>query len=257
MNDEQIKHLYNSLGKGIRYDGRKLTDFRKVVTETDISKSAEGSARVKIGETEVIAGVKLIVDKPYPDTPEEGTLMVGAELLPLSSPEFESGPPGNQSIELARVVDRGVRESKMIDVKKLCIEKGEKVWMVAIDICTINDAGNLLDASALAAVLALQNTTFPEYDGTEIDYKKHTKKKLPIMKVPVTTTVFKLGDYFVVDPSTDEEKEADARLTVAFTKDGEICAMQKGGDTPLSIAEIEKMIDLSMEKCKELRKFVD
>ena len=117
MNKAMKKHIIESLKKGVRHDRRKLDEFRKVEVEYGISKSAEGSARVKVGNTEVLAGVKLGIDKPYPDTPDEGCLMVGAELLPLSSPEFEAGPPGIESIEIARVVDRGIRESGTIDMK--------------------------------------------------------------------------------------------------------------------------------------------
>lgn len=257
MNDELKKHLHNSLTKGIRYDKRKLTEYRKVLVETGISRSAEGSARVKLGDTEVLVGVKLSVDKPYPDTPEEGCLMVGAELLPLSSPEFELGPPGIESIELARVVDRGIREAKTIDVKKLCLEKGEKVWSVLIDICTINDAGNLLDASALAVVAALKDVKFPKYDGVEINYKEHAEKRLPLTKIPAAVTVFKIGDTFLVDPVSEEEKVYDAKLTVTTTKDGTICAMQKGGESPLKIEDIKRMLDIGIEKGKELLKHID
>ncbi|MFO8015911.1 MAG: exosome complex protein Rrp42 [Candidatus Woesearchaeota archaeon] len=247
MNESLKKHLHDSLVKGLRHDKRGLDEYRKITVETGISKSAEGSARVKIGETEVLAGVKLSVGTPYPDRPDEGCLMVDAELLPLSSPDFEAGPPGIDDIELARVVDRGVREAKTIDMKKLCIEKGEKVWSVSIDICTVNDAGNLLDASALAAVAALKDTKLPKYDGVEIDYKEHTDEGLPLTKIPVAATVYKIGDSLLVDPLLEEEKVYDAKLTVTTTKDGIICALQKGGETPLTIESIRDMIDMGMK----------
>ena len=104
-------HIVKGLNKGVRLDGRKTEDYREVELEYGVSKTAEGSAKVKIGDTEVIAGAKLLVGTPYPDAPDTGTLMVNAELLPLSSPRFESGPPSIEAIELARVVDRGIRKS--------------------------------------------------------------------------------------------------------------------------------------------------
>jgi len=119
MMSEERKHLLNTLNLNLRYDGRKLDEYRKIVVETNCVKNAEGSARVKIGNTEVIAGVKMAIEKPYPDTPDEGMLMVGAELLPMSNPDFELGPPGIQAIELARVVDRAIRESKIVDMRNL------------------------------------------------------------------------------------------------------------------------------------------
>ncbi|MBN2368427.1 exosome complex protein Rrp42 [Candidatus Woesearchaeota archaeon] len=254
MSNEIRGHILNYLKNKVRYDGRKLEEYRKVSVETGVSKTAEGSAKVTIGETVVMAGVKFEVGEPYPDIPEEGTMMVNAELLPMSNPEFESGPPGIESIELARVVDRGIRESKAIDTKKLCIKAGELVWTVIIDLIPINHAGNLFDAFALAAMLAIKDAKFPEIKNKQIDYKKLTSKKLPLLVEPVSVTVIKIGDHLIVDPLLEEEKVLDARLTVATLPDGTICALQKGGSKPLSQEEIEKMIDLATEKAKELRK---
>ncbi|MCX8147160.1 MAG: exosome complex protein Rrp42 [Candidatus Woesearchaeota archaeon] len=255
ISDEQKKHLVESLNKGIRYDKRKFDEYRNIEVEYGISKSAEGSARVKIGNTDVMVGVKLGIDKPYPDTPTEGCLMVEAELLPLSSPEFEAGPPDIKAIELARVVDRGVREAKAIDMKKLCIQEGEKVWIVFIDICTINDDGNLLDAAGIAAIAALKNAKFPEYNGIEINYKKHTEQSLPLTKYPMPVTVYKIGNNFIVDPTLVEEKAFDARLTVTFAED-KICALQKGGESPLTLDDISKMIDIAARKAEDLQKII-
>ncbi|HJO01298.1 MAG: exosome complex protein Rrp42 [Candidatus Woesearchaeota archaeon] len=256
MNNELREHIIKLFESDTRLDGRKLTDYRPVKVDVDVTPNAEGSARVKIGDTEVIVGVKVEVMQPYPDSPDEGSIMVGAELLPLSNPNFEPGPPGIQAVELARIVDRGIRESKCLDFKKLCIKEGEKIWMIIIDICTINDAGNLPDASALAAIAALKNMKFPECKGDVIDYKKKTSKGLGLTDTPLSVTVIKIGDKFIVDPDSDEEKAIDARLTVASLSDGTLCAMQKGGDVPLSAEDIAKMVDIGLEKGKELRKLV-
>ena len=256
MNNELREHIIKLFESDTRLDGRKLTDYRPVKVDVDVTPNAEGSARVKIGDTEVIVGVKVEVMQPYPDSPDEGSIMVGAELLPLSNPNFEPGPPGIQAVELARIVDRGIRESKCLDFKKLCIKEGEKIWMIIIDICTINDAGNLPDASALAAIAALKNMKFPECKGDVIDYKKKTSKGLGLTDTPLSVTVIKIGDKFIVDPDSDEEQATDARLSVASLSDGTLCAMQKGGDVPLSVEDVEKMVDLGLEKGKELRKLV-
>src|SRR3989338_554418 len=129
MNGELKNHVTKLLSADTRLDGRKPEDFRNPIrVDYDVVKTAEGSAKVTIGETEVFAGVKREVGEPYPDVPEQGTIIVGAELLPLSNPDFELGPPGIQATELARVVDRGIRESKALDFKKLCMEKGKSIW---------------------------------------------------------------------------------------------------------------------------------
>ncbi|MAG77843.1 RNA-binding protein [archaeon] len=241
--------------KGFRHDGRKFDEYRQPVEiEYGVSsKSAEGSARVKVGDTEVVAGVKLDIGTPYSDKPDEGSIMVNVELLPLSSTRYEAGPPDINAIELSRVIDRGIRECHAVDFKKLCVEKGEKVWMVFIDIYPINAAGNLADVCSLAALAALKDAKFPTLKDGVVDYKTRTKDSLPVQKDPVECTVWKVADKYLIDPTVDEEFAADARLTLAFTDKGKIAAMQKGGESPLSSEDIESMATLASEKAKELR----
>ena len=251
------EHILKSLKAGIRYDGRKLLDYREISVTPNIA-SAEGSAKVKIGETEVLVGVKLAVEEPYPDTPEEGKLMVNTELRPIANPEFEMGPPGEQAIDIARVVDRGLRESKALSPEKLCIKAGEAVWSVMIDIVPLNDAGNMLDAASIGAVAALKSTRFPvvKEDGN-IDWDAPlTDKKLELAKEPVEITVLKIGEFYIVDPILEEEKLADTSITIAVAKDGTVYAMQKRGDVPLSVDEIDKMVEIAIKKSSELRKFI-
>lgn len=250
------EYIESLAAKGTRLDGRKFDQYRKIEIEYGVSsKSAEGSARVKIGDTEVVAGIKMELGEPFPDKPNEGSIMVNVELLPLSSTLFESGPPGIEAIELSRVTDRGIRESKAIDFKKLCIKEGEKCWMVLIDIYPINAAGNLFDACNLVALAAIQDACLPDFDENyKMDYSKKTKNKLPLTQLSVGCTVWKVGEQLLVDPLQEEEIAANARLSIVFTEKGEICAMQKGGESPLTSEQIMKMVDIAEEKSKELRR---
>ncbi|HEY9701086.1 MAG TPA: hypothetical protein V6C58_01475, partial [Allocoleopsis sp.] len=152
---EVKKHLKEALAKGVRYDGRAKDAFRNIEIKTGVVKTAEGSAHVKCGNTEVIAGVKMSLEKPFSDTPDEGILMVGAELLPMSNPRYESGPPDAAAIEVARVIDRGIRESKSLDNQRLCVKSGEQVWTINVDVCPLNSDGNLIDVGSIAAVAAI------------------------------------------------------------------------------------------------------
>src|SRR3989338_4474494 len=175
------RYAYELIQKGMRIDERKFDEFRKIKIRTDVSNKAEGSAHVTLGETQVIAGVKLKTGEPYPDTPNEGTLIVSAEFTPLASPEFESGPPGEDAIELARVVDRGIRESKTIEMEKLVITPGEKVRSVFVDIYIIDNQGNLMNAAALAALSALLNARMPKLDAEGKINRDEHEGKLPVV----------------------------------------------------------------------------
>ena len=148
--------------------------YRDIKVTYDVTRNAEGSCIVEIGETKVIAGVKMEIMKPYADDPDKGSLMVNVELLPLSSPNFERGPPSMEAIEFSRVTDRAIRESGGIDFKKLCIEEGEAAWMIIVDVCTLNDAGNLLDAISQLNFLKLKMENLTTKTDLMLDYQSNT-----------------------------------------------------------------------------------
>lgn len=231
----------NSLKKyleiGKRFDGRALSDYRNIEVSFEVSNCAEGSARVKIGKTEVIVGVKMALDKPYPDSRDKGNLMVSADLLPLASPRFEAGPPKFEAVELPRLVDRVLRESHFIKLNELVVTEGEKVWTVIVDIYPINDDGNLVDAATIGAVAALKKAVIPGIDEFgNSDYKHRTKKKLPLNdNIPLSFTFYKLGKSLYLDPTREEEESADVRITFGASKMQKhhiIHSCQKSGSEP-------------------------
>ncbi len=251
----RLKQIGAEIEKGKRSDGRGLGDTREFKIEQGLIERAEGSAKVWLGKTEVLVGVKVETGKPFPDTPNEGVQTVNAELVPLAAPNFEPGPPDENSIELARIVDRGIRESKAIDTSKLCIEPGKQVFVVFVDVWVLNHDGNLIDAAALAAMSALLNTKMPNYEVEDGEVKiKPGYSALPMKSHPITVTIGKISGKLIVDPSLEEESVMDSRISMAINEEGNICAIQKGGAgyfTPQQISEATKIIK---EKAAELRK---
>jgi exosome complex component RRP42 len=231
-----------------RIDGRKFEDYREISLEKDLIKNAEGSGRAKLGSTDVLVGVKLELGEPYPDAPEKGVLTTAAELVPIASPAFESGPPSPEAIELARVVDRGIRESKCINLEKLCVVPKEKVWIVFVDIHVLDYDGNLFDASTLAALAALTTAKVPaEKFELGKDYQ------LPIEHYPISCTSVKLGNTILTDPCLEEEKTADARITITLDENDNICAIQKGLKGSFTYKELVALVKVCNVKSKELR----
>ena len=77
--------------------------------------------------------------------------------------------------------------------------------------------------------------------------------------LPISTTFVKIGNELMADPNLAEYKAIDARLTVGTinTDDGiKLCSMQKGGSVGLTFDEVEKIIEMTIEKGEELRKIV-
>ena len=248
------KSIINLINNDKREDGRNLDEYREISIETNVISKAEGSARVKLGETQVIVGIKPQIGSPFPDTPNLGVLMTNCEMLPMADPTFEPGPPSDDSIELARVVDRGIRESELVELNKLCIKEGEHVWMLFIDLHIIDNCGNLFDACELAVMAALKSMKLPVTSvvDDEVVISEDETFDLPINNELALCTFVKIGDKMVIDPSLAEENVATARLNVGVTKDGHICSMQKGGNEPLTKDDVLYGVNLAISKTKEL-----
>ncbi len=245
---DYIKKL---LEKGTRLDGRNHDEYRKIEVQRNFIPRAEGSALVKIGKTQVLVGIKVEKGMPFPDTPNMGILATNAELVPLASPTFEPGPPGEEAIELARVVDRGIREGKVIDLEKLVIKENELVWVIFVDIHVLDYDGNLFDASSLATMIALLDTIVPaKKNNLGEDFK------LPINHIAVSNTFVKIGNKIVVDPNLDEENIASARITISTTEDGRVHAIQKGLEGSFTVEEILNIIEMSKKIGKDIRENV-
>lgn len=257
------KNVQEAMNKGERLDGRKPFEHRDISVEFNISVNAEASVKVKFGKSEVIAGIKMSVGTPYPDHEKEGTMTTGMDLLPMSSPNFEYGQPTIEAVEIARVVDRGIRESRFIDFEKLCIKEGEKAWNINIDLVTINEDGNLIDAGALASVLALLTARLPVFDEVtgRVKSGEFTDTPLPLKleNMPLTNTFYKIGDKLFIDPTREEEDTTDGRLTFEISYNGKeemITAMQKGGAVTFSIEEVELMAEESTKIFKKMNSLV-
>jgi len=249
---EIVKKSYvkELLAKGRREDLRNTNDFRSIAIETGLIKNAEGSAHVDLGATRVLAGIKLDVTEPMQDTPNQGTMTVSAELLPLASSSYEGGPPSPEAIEFARVVDRGIRAGNCINLESMFIEEG-KAWCAYIDLYVLNYNGNLFDAGELAAMAAILDAKVPKYEEGKVVREDRTKK-LKVDNIVTSCTFAKIGDSRLLDPSGNEEAAADARMTIAT--DGEnVRAMQKGLGGGFFANEIDELVGASFNKHDELK----
>ena len=245
-------HLSDLAANNARIDGRSQWEGRNLEDEHSVLPRAEGSARVRMGDTIVLAGVKFQIMQPYPDRPNQGGLMCSADVRPIAGRNWEAGPPSPEAIELGRVVDRGIRESGCIDVDSLCIIPGEKAWQVILDLFAVSDDGNLFDAFALAGIAALRNATVPaERFEVGEDYA------LPVSKTPIMCSYHKVGGRFVYDACSREELGGDERIHITLGDDDNVHSLQKGLKGIFSAEEFAEIMTNAQERTKELRKILD
>src|ERR671915_312977 len=221
------QQMWDALSRGKRLDDRDFSEARELVIETDVIKKANGSARVKLGDTEVIAGVKVETGEPFEGLENKGALIISAEVLPTASPYIEPGPPDEETIELARVVDRGIRESEMLDLDKLVLVPGKIVYTVFVDCSVLNTDGNVVDTGKL--------------------------QDPPLTTVPVSITAVRIGDTILLDPTAEEEACMNARITITTNSNSEYAAIQKGFAGGFTRDQIKKVAEVARIKGEEVR----
>ena len=238
--------------QGFRLDGRGLTDFRRITIEPEHIGTADGSARVKLGETEVVAGVKFGVGEEFPEGGPP--LVVHSEILPHASPYTEPGPPDEVAIELARVVDRGIRHSRFVDWSVLRIGDG-RTFVMYLDIYVINDGGNLIDAAYLASDAAIATASIPSASvvGDSVKVDKSARRPLPvdIARAPISVSIGKIGRTIIVDPSAEEELSLDAKLIAVFAGDSVVAIQKTIGS--IGVGELRQMLETGLTVSKQLR----
>lgn len=247
--------IYSLLQQSKRLDGRGLYDMRSITITTNLVEKADGSALVTLGGTKILAGIKTEIGTPYLDRPDEGSFTINAELLPLASTSFEPGPPDERGVELARVVDRSIRESKVLDLKKLCLIEGEKVYVLFIDIYVLDYDGNYYDPSLIAALAALATAKIPEYKVVDGKIQKTGAYFTPkLQSLPFTVTFGLIKDKLIVDPHLEEESILDVSIIIGVDEKDNIISIQKNSSGLIPGHLLTQMIEIAVEKAVEIRK---
>jgi len=246
--------IYALLRQEKRLDGRRPDELRPITITTNVIEKADGSSLVKMGGTKILTGIKVELGTPYPDRPNEGVFTINAELLPLASASFEPGPPDEHAIELARVVDRCIRESKAIDLEKLVITEGEKVYMLYIDIYVLDYDGNYFDPALISAVTAVATCNVPRYELRNGKYEKTGETFRVSMKtIPASVMMGVVKDKILVDPTPIEESVLDTSIITGFDSEDNLVSLQKNTTGMLDLNIVDKLLDVGREKVREIR----
>ncbi|XP_004240124.2 exosome complex component RRP45A [Solanum lycopersicum] len=235
MTVNEKKFIESALESELRVDGRRPFDYRALTIKFG---REDGSSEVQLGQTHIMSFVTSQLVQPYRDRPNEGTLSVFTEFSPMADPSFEAGRPSESAVELGRIIDRGLRESRAVDTESLCVVAGKWVWSIRIDLHILDNGGNLVDAANIAALAALLTFRRPECtlggdDGQEVTlHPPEVREPLPLIvhHLPVAVTFAFIGDeHMVIDPTHHEEAVMGGRMSVTLNANGDVCAIQKAG----------------------------
>ena len=137
----------------IRADGRRPDQLRPVTLTLDVQKWAEGSCRIRVGDTEVLCAAT-IEDRIPPHLRGKGTGWVTAEysMLPRATAErtqreSTKGRVGGRTHEIQRLIGRSLRG--VVDLGKL----GERT--VTVDCDVLQADGGTRTASITGGYVAL------------------------------------------------------------------------------------------------------
>jgi len=215
---------------GVRTDARRSMDARPLTLEVAVVPDAFGSARVRIGKTDVLAAVKAEFSKPYPPGRiGPGPLVFHVDLRSIAGegtstvPRDDDGRVEAYAVMVCRTLEKlyNTFSTRVITDERLAIIPGRLNWLLNIHVVALESDGNVLDACVMAVRGALRSTWFPnilvhtdEHDNIRISADDDRSKywRLDSLACPLTVTYLRVGSEWVIDPNEEEECAADARL---------------------------------------------
>uniref|UniRef100_A0A4X2M544 Exosome component 7 n=1 Tax=Vombatus ursinus TaxID=29139 RepID=A0A4X2M544_VOMUR len=236
----------------LRVDGRGCEDYRCAEVETDVVSNTSGSARVKLGHTDILVGVKAEMGTPKWERPDEGYLEFFVDCSANATPEFEGRGGDDLGTEIANTLYRIFNNKGSIDLTSLCISPREHCWILYVDVLLLECGGNLFDAISIAVKAALFNTSIPKVrvledeEGSkdiELSDDPYDCIRLNVENVPCIITLSKIGYRHVVDATLQEEACSLASLLVSVTSKGVLTCLRKVGKGSLDPESIFEMME--------------
>ncbi|XP_001601196.1 exosome complex component RRP42 [Nasonia vitripennis] len=245
--------ILHGVDANFRNDGRSRTDYRCMELETKLMDQVHGSARLRIGNTDILVGVKVEIDTPYPDSPNEGKIEFFVDCSANATPSFEGKGGEDLANEISNVLALAYQSPHAMNLSQLSILPHKKCWKLYVDILILECGGNLFDAVAVAVKAALYSTEIPKVKGAMLDGGEadivlsddiYESEKLDTTNCPVLVTLCKIGDNCVVDPSSEEEMCSSANIVVSVMPNGRISSIVKMGYGSLQPATLSKILKM-------------
>ncbi|KAF8529878.1 ribosomal protein S5 domain 2-type protein [Gautieria morchelliformis] len=145
-----------------RADGRALLDYRALRLTTGVAALANGSARLTLGGTTILAACKLEIEdiEHAIDATDGRRISCAVSCSPAAYPHHAPAALDELQHDLAHLLNAALAHAALRPAN-LTVLPGRKAWLLSLDCVVLADAGNVHDALFLAARAALCDTRVP------------------------------------------------------------------------------------------------
>uniref|UniRef100_A0A0E0F524 Ribosomal RNA-processing protein 43 n=1 Tax=Oryza meridionalis TaxID=40149 RepID=A0A0E0F524_9ORYZ len=266
-----LSHPPRHLRESVRPDARRLAEARPTTIALAAVSSAHGSALVRLGDTAMLASIKLEVMSPSSEAPDEGSIAVEFHMPPICSPLVRPGRPAEVAPVISKNLEDILMSSGMLNLKELCLISGKASWLAYLDVYCLNADGSLLDAALISAVAAFTHLEIPLVsvgdDGrvftvggnegkAKYELVNREKRKLTIANVPFSLTCALHKGNVLADPTAEEESIIETSVTIVLDSSDQIVSIQKPGGAVTSMTTIKECISLAKDGRRKLREIL-
>lgn len=260
MRQIPIKCNQELVKAAVRTDGRSENEHRPL----DISFGPDyGCCLVSLGNSKVMTQITANIAEPRLTRPSEGVINIRVDLSMLGSIIYDTSRNSDECVQLSRLLHKGIKDARCIDLESLCIISGEKVWQIQADVTVLNHEGNLIEAASISTLAALAHFRRPDVtvdDGHVVlhPFENREPIRFTMLHYPflMKFAFFKEATISFVDPNDDEEKFCDGYLIVGANIFKEITLLHISGKSLISKEQILKQSHYAISQTKKLNDLV-
>ncbi|KAL3697451.1 hypothetical protein R1sor_011527 [Riccia sorocarpa] len=278
-----LQYIERYLDAAVRPDGRPLGRARPTDVVLGQVPTTDGSALVRLGNTTMLAGVKLELSVPSTETPDQGRIAIDFQMPPICSPHVRPGRPAEDACAINEQLSNVLASSQLVDLREFSITSGKSAWMAHLDIYCLNADGSLLDAALLASTAALMDVQIPaisindegkvqiinfreDQDEPMVDAEKVSetkrkvvdKRRLKLGPAPVAVTCMLYKNHLLADPTAEEEAVLHTVVIVVLDSPDNLISLYKpGGSVLATTSTVMDCIAVARLRLKEVHRILE
>lgn len=274
ISEAEKVYVLHGVQDDVRVDGRGRKEFRPLKFETELVTPANGSAHLRLANTDILASVKVeleLENEKNHQNVDSGrnrnrqNIEFFVDCSANATPDFEGRGGEALATEVSRTLSKAYSDPSVFDYSVLTGPDESFRWILYVDILILEVGGNLFDAVSMAVKAALHSTIVPRIKVTAMDGGQPELEltddpldgvRLDVSKSPILVTLCRIGNHCVVDPTPEEEACSTASLVMGVTPKGQVTAVRKMGAGAFNVDSLNRAVqdgrDIGMEIQKTL-----